>query len=465
MLDSSTKNNNFNWEVFLYELESCIDQLSFESWIKPLGFSKQEGSVLYITAPSKFIKDWVLKSYKATILNALSVNHPQIKDIDIIVSTFSDATIEINELVEIDNIDQRIEKAFSNVDMDSKFSNVNLEIPLNESYTFENFVVGKPNEFAYNAAMRVAKDPNIQFNPLFLYGGVGLGKTHLMHSIAWEISKKSDRKFLYLTAEKFASLFIMSLRDKDIFSFKELFRSTDVLMIDDFQFISGKEQTQEEFFHTFNSLISQGKQIILSADKPPSQLDRIEERMISRLNAGLSIDIHATTYELRVGILESKAKIIGVRIPSDVVDFLAHTITSNVRELEGALKRVISYHQLMGVNIDLNMAMHVLEDILKHKNKIINIESIQKKVSEHYNIKLVDMSSSKKDKTTATARQIAMYITKRLTSSSLPEIGRKFGGRDHTTVMYAVKKISELMIKDPNLENEINLLIKIIQQS
>ncbi|MCL2567489.1 MAG: chromosomal replication initiator protein DnaA [Alphaproteobacteria bacterium] len=459
MTEPSIIEKNFNWEFFLSHLENHLnDKLSFESWIKPLEFNKCDGGLLVINAPSKFIKDWVLNSFSANIMEVLAVNYPMVKNIEIIVSTFSNAE-DVLDLYEI--INQKIDQS----SFDAKYFHENVGIPLNEQYTFENFVVGKPNEFAYEASLKVARDDNTQLNnPLFLYGGVGLGKTHLMHSIAWEITNLSNRKFLYLTAEKYTSMYITSLREHTTDSFREVCRSPDVLMIDDIQFISGKEATQEEFFNTFNDLYSRGKQIIISADRPPSELDRVEERITSRLNAGLSINIHATTYELRVGILESKAKIIGVKLPPDVLNFLAHTITSNVRELEGALKRVISYHRVVNVKIDLDMAMSVLEDILKHKNKIINIEAIQKKVAEHYKVKLADMSSPKKDKHTAHVRQIAMFIAKQLTSNSLPEIGRKFGGRDHTTVMYAVNKISKQILEDANLEDEINLLIRIIQQ-
>ncbi|MDR2007655.1 MAG: chromosomal replication initiator protein DnaA [Alphaproteobacteria bacterium] len=457
MTDSS-----FNWESFLLQLEDCInDKLSFESWIKPLEFNKCDGGLLLINAPSKFIKDWVLKSFSAQITEVLTAHYPKVKNIEILVSTFSNQ----EDSIDLDlSVSQRLEE-FRDTSLNAKTSLESISIPLNEYYTFENFVVGKPNEFAYAASLKVARDDNTQLNnPLFLYGGVGLGKTHLMHSIAWEVSRIGDRKFLYLTAEKYTSMYITSLREHTTDAFRGVCRSVDVLMIDDIQFMAGKEATQEEFFNTFNDLYSRGKQIIISADRPPSELDRVEERITSRLNSGLSINIHATTYELRVGILESKAKIIGVKIPSDVIDFLAHTITSNVRELEGALKRLISYHRVAGMKIDLDMTMHVLEDVLKHKNRIVNIEAIQKKVAEHYKIKLADMSSPKKDKNTAHVRQIAMYIAKQITSNSLPEIGRKFGGRDHTTVMYAVNKISKEIAQNSNLEDEINLLIKIIQQ-
>lgn len=456
MLDNQEVLKSFDWDVLLDLLKSEVDELSFDSWIKQLKYNKCQGGVLYIYAPSSFIKNWIVVNFKSTILDVLSKKFPFVKTIEIDIQSFGNDDLSSQEVdLELNNMEVLEEINIANT----------FEFKLNPEYTFDNFVVDKSNEFAYEAALRVAKESQLSFNPLFIYGGVGLGKTHLMHSIAWELMKsKQNRKFLYLTAEKFAVLYVMALREKNIMSFKEMFRSTDILMIDDFQFIAGKEQTQEEFFHTFNSLISQGKQIVLTADKSPLSLYKIEERIISRLQAGLPVSINATTYELRVGILESKAKNLNIRIPKDVIDFLAHTITSNVRELEGALKRIISYHRIMNVRIDLSMAMSLLEDVVKYANKNISIELIQKKVAEHYNIKLADMSSIKKDKTTSTARHIAMYLSKQLTKASLPEIGKKFGGRDHTTVIYSVNKISEKLKIDSNLDSDIKLLINVLQK-
>ncbi len=449
---------NFDWDRLLSVIKNNIDDLSFDSWIRQLRFHKVESNILFLYAPSVFIKNWVMTNFKEVFIQAFVVCYPNIKSLEISVDSFNSDQL-LNPLANAQEI-------FSaNIDEDINIANT-FEFKLNPEYTFENFVVDKSNEFAYTAAHRVACDNIVNFNPLFIYGGVGLGKTHLMHSIAWEIiNKKLNRKFLYLTAEKFAVLYVMALREKNIMSFKEMFRSTDILMIDDFQFIGGKEQTQEEFFHTFNSLISQGKQIILTADKSPLDLDKIEARIVSRLQAGLPVSINSTTYELRLGILESKAKNLNIKIPKDVLDFLAHTITSNVRELEGALKRVISYHRIMNVKIDLNMAMNVLEDVVKFVNKTISIDLIQKKVAEHYSIKLADMSSIKKDKMTSQARHIAMYLAKKLTKSSLPEIGKKFGGRDHTTVIYSVNKIEDKLKNDIYLQSDIKLLINILQKN
>jgi chromosomal replication initiator protein len=304
----------------------------------------------------------------------------------------------------------------------------------------------------------------VSFNPLFLYGGVGLGKTHLMHAIAHHIRERNpQRTVLYLSAEKFMYRFIRALRTQDTMSFKEQFRSVDVLMIDDVQFIAGKDATQEEFFHTFNALVDQGRQIVISADKSPSDLEGIEERLRSRMACGLVADIHATTYELRLGILHSKAEQMGVIIPQKVMEFLAHKITSNVRELEGALNRVVAHSQLVGRAITLETTQEVLQDLLRASDRRITIEEIQKKVAEHFTIKLAEMSSARRSRQVARPRQIAMYLAKQLTSRSLPEIGRKFGGRDHTTVMHAVKKVEELKETDQNFAEDVELLRRMLQ--
>jgi chromosomal replication initiator protein len=455
--------SNENWKSVLNLLQQELDQSSFDSWIKPIKFLEVNGNILKLLVPSLFLKNWISLNYKDSIfINAKNI-FTDIVNIDLIVSSFNEDTNQKDVTLEVaSNINQNHNFNYQN---NTPQNTQIMDIKLDESYTFENFVVGKSNEFAYSAAKRVAEDSKIHFNPLFLHGGVGLGKTHLIQSIAWYITKNfPSRKFLYLSAEKFVNMFVQSLKNKDMINFKDMFRSTDVLMIDDFQFISGKEQTQEEFFHTLNSLIQQNKQIIFSADKSPSELNSIEDRIISRLQAGLVIDIHSTTYELRVGILESKIANLNIKIPKNVIDFLAHTVTSNVRELEGALKRIIARHELIGQKIDLDMASNAIEDIIKFSNRSITIDYIQKKISEHYNIKLAELNSAKRDKNLAKPRQVAMFLTKQLTNNSLPEIGRKFGGRDHTTVLYAIRKIEEEQKKDINLENDIKFLSKIIKK-
>ena len=341
-------------------------------------------------------------------------------------------------------------------------SDIQMGATLDPRYTFENFVVGKPNELAHAAARRVAESEQVVpgCNPLFLYGGVGLGKTHLMHAIAWHIRRNNPkRRVLYLSAEKFMYQFIKALRFKEALAFKEYFRSVDVLMIDDVQFISGKDSTQEEFFHTFNALVDQNKQLIISGDRSPSDLEGIEERVRSRLGWGLVADIHATTYELRLGILQSKIdQMKGVDIPQKVVEFLAHKITSNVRELEGALNRVVAHATLVGRPITLETTQEVLRDLLRANDRRISVEDIQKQVANHYNIKVSDMHSARRSRAVARPRQVAMYLSKKFTPKSLPEIGRKFGGKDHTTVMHAVKRIDELMAADHEFAKDVELL-------
>jgi chromosomal replication initiator protein len=339
-----------------------------------------------------------------------------------------------------------------------------ISAPLDPRFTFDNFVVGKPNELAYAAARRVADSEAAPFNPLFLYGGVGLGKTHLMHAIAHLMREKyPERRVVYLSAEKFMYHFIRALRFQDTVAFKERFRSVDLLMIDDVQFINGKDSTQEEFFHTFNDLVDNNRQVVISADKSPSDLEGMEERLRSRLGWGLVADIHATSYELRLGIVEAKADRIGVEVPIKVKEFLAHRITSNVRELEGALNRVVAHATLVGREISLETCHDVLHDILRANDRRVTIEEIQKKVAEHFNIRIADMHSARRARAIARPRQVAMYLAKQLTARSLPEIGRKFGGRDHTTVMHAVKKIEELRQTDVAFCEDVDLLRRMLE--
>ena len=344
------------------------------------------------------------------------------------------------------------------------------ELQLDPRFTFDAFVVGKPNEFAYACARRVAEQPSSPgFNPLFLYGGVGLGKTHLMHAVAWELTNAAEARggrkatVAYMSAERFMYRFIAAIRSQATMEFKEQLRSVDVLMIDDLQFLINKDATQEEFFHTFNALVDAGKQIVVSADKSPSDLSGLEERVRTRLGCGMVADLHATTYELRISILEAKAARAGVGVPPKVIEFLAHKITSNVRELEGALNRLIAHAHLFGRAITLESTQEVLHDILKAHDRRVTIEEIQKKVAEHWNIRLTDMSSARRARAVARPRQVAMYLAKQLTSRSLPEIGRKFGNRDHTTVMHAVQRVADLMAVDAGFAEDVELLRRMLE--
>ena len=338
--------------------------------------------------------------------------------------------------------------------------------PLDERFTFENFVVGKSNELAYTAARRIAEEvrASSSFNPLFLYGGVGLGKTHLMHAIAWEAQRKYPRRAcIYLSAEKFMYQFVRALRFRDTMAFKEQFRKVDILMVDDIQFIAGKESTQEEFFHTFNALIDQNHQIVISADRSPSDLHGIEERIRSRLGGGLVADIHPTDYELRLGILHMKMdeamhRHNAPQIPREVLEFLARHIVSNVREMEGALKRVMAYTNFSHRPASVASTQDILRDLLRANARKVTIDEIQRQVAEHYHIRISDMLSPSRARASTRPRQVAMHLAKQLTTFSLPEIGRKFGGRDHTTVLHATRKIAQERVKDPGLDEDLELL-------
>ncbi|MDE2238526.1 MAG: chromosomal replication initiator protein DnaA, partial [Rhodospirillales bacterium] len=305
------------------------------------------------------------------------------------------------------------------------------------------------------------------FNPLFLYGGVGLGKTHLMHAIAWELSTNARGgrpvSVAYMSAEKFMYRFINALRSQSTLEFKNELRSVDVLMIDDLQFLIGKDNTQEEFFHTFNALVDAGKQIVISADKSPSDLSGLEDRLRTRLGCGMVADLHATTFELRYSILEAKALRAGVEVPAKVLEFLARKITSNNRELEGALNRLVAHANLFNRQITLDTAHEVLHDVLKAHDRKISIQEIQKRVCEHYNIRLAEMASARRARNIARPRQVAMYLAKQLTSKSLPDIGRHFGDRDHTTVMHAVSRIGELIGQDAAFAEDVELLKRLLE--
>ena len=448
------------WLRVCGRLRDEVGEPAYKSWVKPLTLADVDRGEVHIAVPSKFMRDWVVTHYADRIRSLWSSENSAIHSVKVIVSRTPPAR-PAND----DNVDQHGGDAEApEAPMDGQSTEVqDFGAPLDSRFTFAGFVVGKPNELAHAAARKVAESDKVTFNPLFLYGGVGLGKTHLMHSIAWHIRRNHPRRrVLYMSAEKFMYQFIRALRYKDTMNFKEMFRSVDVLMIDDVQFISGKESTQEEFFHTFNTLVDQNRQVVISADKSPSDLD-MEERLRSRLGWGLVADIHPTTYELRLGILQAKAELQPVRIPDRVLEFLAHKITANVRELEGALNRLVAHAELVGRPISLASAQELLQDLLRSSDRRVTIDEIQKRVAEHYTIKLADMHSARRSRSVARPRQVAMYLAKQLTSRSLPEIGRKFGGRDHTTVMHAVRRIEELVTSDRALAEDVELLRRMLE--
>jgi chromosomal replication initiator protein len=432
---------------------------NYNSWLKPLELADLNEGTVAITVPTRFMRDWVLSHYAERIRELWRDEEPSVHDMEVRVVA---SKLAGRRPSPPGNTARPPAARVARPAGQTAVGDVGAS--LDARFTFENFIVGKSNELAHAAARRVAEAPTAPFNPLFLYGGVGLGKTHLMHAIAWQIRRRQpERKVIYLSAEKFMYQFISALRFKDSMSFKQQFRSVDVLMIDDVQFISGKNSTQEEFFHTFNALVDQNRQVVISGDRSPSDLDGMEERMRSRLGWGLVADIHPTEYELRLGILQSKAEMAGGQAPVNVLEFLAHRVTSNVRELEGALNRVLAYSSLVGRPITLETTQEVLQDLLRANDRRVTIEDIQKRVAEHYNIRLADMHSARRARAVARPRQVAMYLAKQLTSRSLPEIGRKFGGRDHTTVMHAVKRIEELRKNDHTMNEDIDLLKRMLE--
>ena len=436
------------WSNLKLRLKDIYGESEYSNWLKLLTFSKVEKDVIIFYAPTKFMCDWILSHYGKKILSLWIEKNKSIKDIAIHVYNDKESKKE-NE-----NIKETISR--SNTD--------DVENNLDPRFTFKDFVVGKSNELAFSACRRVADSEDVPFNPLFLYGGVGLGKTHLMQAIAWQRKKLNPKlKILYLSAEKFMYEFIKALRLKNTVAFKEQFRSVNVLMIDDIQFIIGKESTQEEFFHTFNALADQNRQMVISADKSPSDLEGLEERLRSRLGWGLVADIHPTTYELRLSIIEAKIAKYNIDLSKDVIEFLAHKITTSVRELEGALTRLAAHVTLVGRAVNLEIAEDLLQDLLRASDRRTTIDQIQKKVAEHFNVKMSDMHSSRRSRTIARPRQIAMFLAKNLTTRSLPEIGRKFGGRDHTTVIHAIKKVKELVKNDSSLSEDIEILTRSLQ--
>jgi chromosomal replication initiator protein len=445
--------------------EECGDA-AYRAWLKSMTLYGVDDGRVKIGVPTRFLRDWVSQHYSDRIRALWNDENDSVAAVEIMVTgrTVAQPLEAEPGAVAGDGVEPATVAATEEKDVSA---------PLDPRFTFENFVVGKPNELAHAAARRVAEaqvgirpggNPQLPFNPLFLYGGVGLGKTHLMHAIAWHIRTRAPhRKVIYLSAEKFMFQFVRAIRFKDTMAFKEQFRSVDVLMIDDVQFIGGRDATQEEFFHTFNALVDQNRQIVISADKSPSDLEGVEERVKSRLGWGLVADIHPTTYELRLGILQAKAETTRLPVPPKVLEFLAHKITSNVRELEGALHRISAHTQLTGGMVTLEGAQEVLHDLLRANDRRVTIDEIQKRVAEHYNIRLADMHSARRARAVARPRQVAMYLCKQLTPRSLPEIGRKFGGRDHTTVMHAVRKIEELKTADTTLAEDIELLRRMLE--
>ncbi|WP_281300543.1 MULTISPECIES: chromosomal replication initiator protein DnaA [unclassified Iodidimonas] len=503
--DQQMGHDHEHWRWVQSQLKREYGQAQFDRWLRPLQLSTISGGVARLSVPTDFMRDWVERNYLNRIRSLMATGPDPIADVcvDVVLDDGEElsASSRQNELHKIGaslngvqynqagispatHANARLGSAIKSYASGQRAAAAPTQDPglqahnqsmadgveglggrLEPRYSFETFVVGKSNAFAHAAARRVSESQSVPFNPLFLHGGVGLGKTHLMNAIAWEYSRLyPERRVMYISAEKFMYQFIASVRYRDTMSFKQQFRSVDLLMLDDFQFIANKDSTQEEFFHTFNALIESQKQLIISADRSPTDLEGFQERIVSRLGWGLVADIHPTDYELRLGILQSKAEALSdLEIPMDILDFLARKITSNVRELEGALNRVVAYGQLVGRAITIDVVREVLADLLRANDRKINIDDIQKAVADHYNLRVSEMLSERRSRNIARPRQVAMYLAKKLTQRSLPEIGRKFSGRDHTTVIHAVKKIDDLRHSDATLDDDLTRLTRRLQ--
>ncbi len=453
---------NETWGQIREALIGRVGKNNYVTWIEPLKLSQLKNGVARFEVPTTFFGDWVQRNFADHIRSELTSAGAAVDRVEFAVGVVASPARRPSAVGAAARSNAPAKgRPVPDGDLPGA--------PLDARFTFDSFVVGKPNELAHAAARRVAEGGPVTFNPLFLYGGVGLGKTHLMHAIAHELrDRQPELRVLYLSAEQFMYRFIQALRDKQVMDFKSLFRSVDVLMVDDVQFIAGKDSTQEEFFHTLNALVDQNKQIVISADRAPGEIKDLEDRIKSRLQCGLVVDLHPTDYELRLGILQQKVEFYrgqyrGLVIASGVLEFLAHRITTNVRVLEGALTRLFAFASLVGREITLDLAQDCLADILRASDRKLTIEEIQRKVAEHYNVRLSDLIGPKRLRTIARPRQVAMYLAKQLTSRSLPEIGRRFGGRDHTTIMHGVRKIEELMATDSQLADDLQLLRRLLQ--
>lgn len=460
-----------SWGEVKDKLKAEHGVATFNSWLCHLSFVESDNKRVTLSAPTRFIREWVSNNYTPSILGAWREYAPSIEQVEIIVKphlnevkiSHGNSTITGKNASGVDVIGQNV----SVIGIAANDSEYDFGSPLDRRFTFESFVVGETNMLAYNAAKAFAENnPDIvNRSLLFIHGNVGLGKTHLLHAIAQKIREtQPGRKVAYLSSEKFMYQFIKAIKDKDIMSFKDRFRSIDVLLIDDIQFICGKQSTQEEFFHTLNSLIDDKKQLIISGDKSPQAMEGLDERIKSRLCGGLTADIGTTDYQLRFEILKSKvSNFNNKKIDEKILEFIASKVSSSIRELEGALNKVVAHSTLMGKPVTLAGCQQILADILKASEKVVTIDEIQKKVAGYFNIKITDMSSAMRIRSIARPRQIAMYLAKELTSRSLSEIGRKFGGKDHTTVMHAVKKVAQLIKSDSEFKEDVSILSNMIR--
>lgn len=446
------------WDQVLTLMKERMSGPTFQTWFdgtRILGHDPEK-QMLYIRTPSPFVKDWIEKHYTNTIQNMIIALREQEYQILFTVTDSIEGTEEASMSQPIDN---------PNTEPEPSIDSENIQGTLIPRYLFETFVIGASNRFAHAASLAVAERPAQAYNPLFIYGGVGLGKTHLMHAIGHFVkSQNPSAKISYLSSERFTNEFISSIRENQTESFRNRYRSIDVLLIDDIQFLANKEQTQEEFFHTFNSLHEAGKQIVISSDRPPREIPTLEDRLRSRFEWGLITDIQAPDLETRIAILQRKARAEGLEMPEDVLSYIANQVDSNIRELEGALIRVVAYSSLVNEDVSADLAQAALKDIITpNRPRMVTVSHVQKIIGDHFGLKLDELQGKKRTRNVAFPRQVAMYLTRELTDMSLPRIGDAFGGRDHTTVIHACDRVKEELTKDDDLKGTIDRLAQAIR--
>lgn len=452
--------NHQFWPKCANQLKEDLAPTQFNTWIKPLAVEENETEIV-VSAPNRFVLDWFKENYLNKV-NALLDDYSSNQSKRVVL------TIGRPKAVNERKNDSEVKKATVQTEKASKQEKssaiaISHKSNLNPSFSFDKFVEGKSNQLANAAAKQVAENPGTAYNPLFLYGGVGLGKTHLMHAVGNVIlNNKPNGKVIYLHSERFVADMVKALQTNTIDEFKRYYRSVDALLIDDIQFFANKERSQEEFFHTFNALLEGNQQVILTCDRYPKEIDGVEERLKSRFGWGLTVSIEPPELETRVAILISKAEASGISLPNEVAFFIAKRIRSNVRELEGALKRVIANAQFTGKPITIEFVKEALRDLIAAQDKQISIDNIQKTVAEYYKIKVADLLSKRRSRSVARPRQVAMSLAKELTNRSLPEIGDSFGGKDHTTVLHACRKIKELKEEDLDIQEDYMNLLRIL---
>ena len=444
------------WEKTLDIIKGELSEVSFNTWIKSCEPISMSSDTIKISVPNAFTQEILEKRYKDLVANSIKAICSKLYNIEFLIAS------------EIQNSEEnQSETKDSNLKGNKKFI-VNDEMTnnLNPKYTFDSFVIGNSNRFAHAASLAVAESPAKAYNPLFIYGGVGLGKTHLMHAIGHYVLKNNpNAKVVYVSSEKFTNELINAIKDDNNEEFRNKYRNVDILLIDDIQFIAGKERTQEEFFHTFNALHDANKQIILSSDRPPKEIPTLEDRLRSRFEWGLIADIQVPDFETRMAILKKKADVEKLSVANEVMVYIATKIKSNIRELEGALIRIVAYSSLTNREITVDLASEALKDIIsKKQGKHITIEIIQDIVASYFNLRVDDLKSQRRTRNVSYPRQIAMYLSRKLTDMSLPKIGEEFGGRDHTTVIHAYEKISDNLNRDETLQHTIDDLTKKLTQ-